>query len=82
MHSHFQHIKINQDQKQAIEKINDFLESDTSIFILQGYAGTGKTTLIKRIVKYLEENKKILLRTHTSPVQIRTMLNNNQQKSL
>ena len=25
---------------------------------------------------YLEENKKILLRTHTSPVQIRTMLNN------
>ena len=25
---------------------------------------------------YLEENKKILLRTHTSPVQIRTMMNN------
>jgi phenylalanyl-tRNA synthetase alpha chain len=25
---------------------------------------------------YLEENKKVLLRTHTSPVQIRTMLNN------
>ncbi|MDC0426683.1 phenylalanine--tRNA ligase subunit alpha [Pelagibacteraceae bacterium] len=25
---------------------------------------------------YLEENKKILLRTHTSPVQIRTMINN------
>jgi|TARA_B110001452_G_scaffold628_1_gene579 phenylalanyl-tRNA synthetase alpha chain len=26
---------------------------------------------------YLEENKKILLRTHTSPVQIRTMINGN-----
>jgi phenylalanyl-tRNA synthetase alpha chain len=26
---------------------------------------------------YLEENKKLLLRTHTSPVQIRTMLSNN-----
>ena len=26
---------------------------------------------------YLEENKKLLLRTHTSPVQIRTMLNGN-----
>ena len=26
---------------------------------------------------YLEKNKKLLLRTHTSPVQIRTMINNN-----
>jgi len=59
MHNHFQHIKINQEQQNAVDQINDFLESDTNIFILQGYAGTGKTTLIKGIVKYLEENKKI-----------------------
>ena len=58
MHNHFQHIDINQDQKQAIDKINDFLESDTNIFILQGYAGTGKTTLIKGVVNFLEQSNK------------------------
>ena len=58
MHNHFQHIDINQDQKQAIDKIIDFLESDTNIFILQGYAGTGKTTLIKGVVNFLEQSNK------------------------
>jgi|TARA_B110000902_G_scaffold239220_1_gene287743 hypothetical protein len=59
MHNHFQHIKINQEQQNAVNQINDFLQSDTNIFILQGYAGTGKTTLIKGIVKYLQEKKKL-----------------------
>jgi hypothetical protein len=58
MHNHFQHIKINQDQKQAIDKINGFLESDSNIFILQGYAGTGKTTLIKGVINFLEKSNK------------------------
>ena len=58
MKNHFQHININQDQTQAIEKINGFLESDSNIFILQGYAGTGKTTLIKGVVAYLAHHKK------------------------
>jgi hypothetical protein len=56
---HFQNIELNQDQQNAVDQINNFLESDKNIFILQGYAGTGKTTLIKGIVKYLEEKKKI-----------------------
>jgi molybdopterin-guanine dinucleotide biosynthesis protein len=59
MLNHFQHIKINQEQQNAVGQINDFLESDANIFILQGYAGTGKTTLIKGIVKYLQEKKKL-----------------------
>jgi hypothetical protein len=59
MHNHFQHIKINQDQKQAIDKINGFLESDSNIFILQGYAGTGKTTLIKGVINFLEKSNKL-----------------------
>ena len=58
MHSHFQDISINQDQQLAIDKISDFLKSEDNIFILQGYAGTGKTTLIKGIVNFLEETKK------------------------
>ncbi|ARV06093.1 hypothetical protein BTO04_04970 [Polaribacter sp. SA4-10] len=58
MQNHFQYIKINQEQQNAANQINDFLESDTSIFILEGYAGTGKTTLIKGIVKFLENDRK------------------------
>ena len=50
MKNHFQHININKDQHQAIDKINDFLKSDSNIFILKGYAGTGKTTLIREII--------------------------------
>ena len=40
------------DQKKAIISITDFLISnqDTSLFILKGYAGTGKTTLMKTLV--------------------------------
>ncbi len=58
MKNHFQHININKDQHQAIDKINDFLKSDSNIFILKGYAGTGKTTLIKGILKYLKSCEK------------------------
>ena len=58
MYNHFQHVNINQDQQQAVDKINGFLKSDDNIFILQGYAGTGKTTLIKGIVKFLKETNK------------------------
>jgi hypothetical protein len=45
------------DQLKALENIEDFLNSDSSIFILKGYAGTGKTTLIKCIADYLTDNK-------------------------
>ncbi|UAM97249.1 AAA family ATPase [Polaribacter litorisediminis] len=55
----YQNIRLNGDQQNTVGHINDFLESDKSIFILQGYAGTGKTTLISGIVKYLEENKRL-----------------------
>ena len=46
------------DQKKAIISISQFLISDknTSLFILKGYAGTGKTTLMKTLV----DNVKIL----------------------
>jgi len=58
MKSHFQHININSDQSQAIDKIEAFIKSDTNIFILQGYAGTGKTTLINGLVGFLQAEKK------------------------
>ena len=37
-------------QQKVLDSINAFLNSDVSIFILKGYAGTGKTTMISHII--------------------------------
>lgn len=57
--NHFQHINLTNDQYQSLESIQDFLVSENNIFILKGYAGTGKTTLIAGLVKYLEEKNTV-----------------------
>lgn len=45
-------------QQSAFTEIQAFLNNDVDVFILKGYAGTGKTTMIKHIVDYLNEQKK------------------------
>ena len=52
--SHFPHITLTSDQQNALEQLDAFLKSDDRIFILNGYAGTGKTTLLKGFVQYLQ----------------------------
>lgn len=42
---------FNERQVLAIKALNDFLESDKSFFCLSGSAGTGKTTIIKEVLK-------------------------------
>lgn len=44
---------LTQDQKQSLDAINNFLQNEKHIFVLKGYAGTGKTTVIKHLVKEL-----------------------------
>ena len=39
------------EQRQALEQVSLFLNDDSSVFILKGYAGTGKTSIISEIVK-------------------------------
>lgn len=53
MLSHFQHITLTNDQHNALEQINVFLESKKDIFILKGYAGSGKTTILNGLVDHL-----------------------------
>ena len=48
---------LTSSQQTAFDKIKDFLGSDNDIFVLKGYAGTGKTYLIKYITRYLDGNK-------------------------
>ena len=51
--NHFNHLNLSTDQETALTKIKSFLESPTQIFMLKGYAGSGKTTILKGLVEYL-----------------------------
>jgi len=56
--SYFQDLTLTTDQSNALDQLSDFLNSDGRIFILQGYAGTGKTSLLKGFVEYLSSIEK------------------------
>lgn len=51
-------MTLTTQQQQVLNKIKEFIESDASVFILHGYAGTGKTTIIKHIANYISQSKK------------------------
>lgn len=51
-------MKLNQDQSLALSRFKKFLTSKDQVFILKGYAGTGKTSLIKEYVYYLKSKKR------------------------
>jgi len=59
MNNFFKDINLTSDQSTALSKISDFLKSDKQVFILKGYAGTGKTTILKGLSKYLLKNHKL-----------------------
>jgi hypothetical protein len=56
--NHFGSITPTADQLNALQELEMFLNNDTDIFILQGYAGTGKTTLIAGLIDYIKQNGK------------------------
>ena len=56
--NHFGSIIPTADQRRAAEQLELFIKNDSNIFILQGYAGTGKTTLLKVFIDYLKAQKK------------------------
>ena len=56
------------EQSEAIDRIGEFLVSrhDMAMFLLRGYAGTGKTTLVGALVKALVElNQPVVLMAPT-----------------
>lgn len=55
---------VNKSQQKTIEQLSEFILSDSNletIFVLRGYAGTGKTSIIGALVKVMDELK---MRTH------------------
>jgi len=52
----FPGVYANQGQRTAIDLLTDFLDSDKTAFLLQGKGGTGKTTIIKKVVAEAQAN--------------------------
>lgn len=54
IYNFFEDLELTNDQHKAIELLNNFIVNDEHIFLLKGYAGTGKTTLLAGFIKYLD----------------------------
>lgn len=46
---------LSRDQRQAMARFLEFVNGSTQVFILKGYAGTGKTTIVKEMIKMLND---------------------------
>ena len=58
-------MKLTIQQDKIFEQIKAFMNSDASVFILRGYAGTGKTTMVKVIADYIAESRQVYLMAPT-----------------
>ena len=56
--NHFKHLNLSQGQETALTKLEAFLDSPVQVFMLKGYAGSGKTTILKGLVEYLNAVEK------------------------
>lgn len=55
---HFKHLDLSPGQVTALEKLEVFLDGNSQVFMLKGYAGSGKTTIIKGLVEHLASIEK------------------------
>jgi hypothetical protein len=58
IYEHFKHLQLTSDQELALAQLESFLQSTCQVFMLKGYAGSGKTTILKGLVDYLQKNDK------------------------
>ena len=52
-------FKPTEDQSEALDRLLTFLSdrSDGQIFVLRGYAGTGKTSLVSALIRFLDDHR-------------------------
>ncbi|MGB8699125.1 MAG: AAA family ATPase [Thermosynechococcaceae cyanobacterium] len=60
-------LKLNEQQSEAIRRMKQFLASDADLFLLQGFAGTGKTTTIQSLIRDTQSKKKKVKVALTAP---------------
>ena len=52
-------------QQKVLDEVKEFISGDAPVFILRGYAGTGKTTMIRLIADYISETREVALMAPT-----------------
>ena len=55
---HFKHLNLSQDQETSLNKLEAFLVGPGQVFMLKGYAGSGKTTILQGLVEHLKSVEK------------------------
>ena len=61
-------MQLTGEQRAVLSSLAKFISSQTNVFILRGYAGTGKTTLLKAFLAHLEtkqEKRPVMLMAPT-----------------
>lgn len=58
-------IVLTPSQQSVFNQIKAFIQSDANVFILRGYAGTGKTTMIQTIVNEISKSISVVLMAPT-----------------
>ena len=58
-------MELTFQQNKVFEQIKAFLNSDASVFILRGYAGTGKTTMVKVVADYISQSRQLIMMAPT-----------------
>lgn len=51
-------MNLTLQQQKVLNQIKTFLDIDVPVFILKGYAGTGKTTMIRSIIEEIRDREK------------------------
>lgn len=54
----FEGMTPTDDQRRVAESLEAFFSSDANVYVLNGYAGTGKTTLLRSVCRYLESQSR------------------------
>lgn len=53
-------IELTERQSKVLNDLEKFLNSRDRVFMLKGYAGTGKTTLMKFLIEHLKKEKNFI----------------------
>ena len=51
-----EHMYANEAQREAIDRMIEFLDSKDTEFLLRGRGGTGKSTVIRKVIEYYRKN--------------------------
>ena len=78
----FPGVFANAGQIEAINLMEEFLSSDKKVFLLQGKGGTGKTTIIKKILENVNSSNVLAIApSHKAKKVLRKSINENSKRA-